>query len=92
MRRGLTAINGVIALIVLLLIVQVWLLSATLDAFLAGHRGAALPAAAVSGVLFLACGALYLFVDRLDASPQQEDARRDGQNSERHPGFGVLPK
>lgn len=38
-RRGLVAIDGAMALIVILLIVQIWLLSATLEAFLAGHVG-----------------------------------------------------
>ncbi len=64
--RGLTAIDGAMALIVLLLVVQMWLLSATLDAYLAGHGDAALPGAIISGVLFLACGGLYLFVSRLE--------------------------
>jgi predicted Co/Zn/Cd cation transporter (cation efflux family) len=54
-------------LIVVLLIVQIWLLSATLESFLAGHREAAIPGAIISGVLFLACLALYLFVARIDA-------------------------
>ena len=66
--RGLTAIDGVIALVVLLLIVQIWLLSATLDAYLAGYRETALPAAVAQGVLFLVCAGLYIFVDRIDAS------------------------
>ena len=69
--RGLTAINGAMALIILLLIVQVWLLSATLETFLAGHRETALPAALASGLMFLACLGLYLFVNRLD-----QEARR----------------
>ncbi|MBZ5673350.1 MAG: hypothetical protein LAP61_03820 [Acidobacteriia bacterium] len=64
--RGLTAIDGAMALIVLLLVVQMWLLSATLDAYLAGHGDAALPGAVISGVLFLACGGLCLFVIRLE--------------------------
>ena len=64
--RGITAIDGAMALIVLLLVVQMWLLSATLDAYLAGHSDAALPGAVISGVLFLACGGLYLFVSRLE--------------------------
>ncbi len=54
------------ALIVLPLIVQVWLLSATLDAYLAGHRDAAIPGAIVSGILFLVCGGLYRFVVRIE--------------------------
>lgn len=65
--RGLTAIDGAMALIVILLIVQIWLLSATLETYLAGHREAVLPGAIISGVLFAACLALYLFVDRIDS-------------------------
>jgi predicted Co/Zn/Cd cation transporter (cation efflux family) len=65
--RGLTAIDAAMVLIVVLLIVQIWLLSATLESFLAGHREAAIPGAIISGVLFLACLALYLFVARIDA-------------------------
>ena len=70
-RRGLTAIDGALALIAILLIVQMWLLTATLESFLAGHHEGALPAALVSGVLFLACVGLYLFVEGVD----QEERR-----------------
>jgi len=70
--RGLTAIDGAMALIVLLLIVQIWLLSATLESYLAGHREAAIPGAIISGILFLACLGLYLFVDRLDSQIRKD--------------------
>jgi hypothetical protein len=66
--RGLTAIDGAMALIVILLMVQIWLLSATLEAYLAGHHDAALPGAVISGLMFLVCFVLYIFVDRIDAS------------------------
>jgi hypothetical protein len=65
--RGLTAIDGAMVLIVILLIVQIWLLSATLESYLAGHREAAIPGAIISGMLFLACLGLYLFVQRIDS-------------------------
>ena len=65
--RGLTAIDGAMALIVILLIVQIWLLSATLESYLAGHREAALPGAIISAILFSACLGLYRFVDRIDS-------------------------
>ena len=65
-RRGLGAINGALALIVILLIAQIWLLSATLETFLAGLTGAVLPAAIVSGVVFSGCLAIDLFVTRID--------------------------
>jgi len=66
-KRGLTAIDGAMALIAILLIVQIWLLSATLESYLAGHREAALPGAIISAILFAACLALYRFVDRVDS-------------------------
>jgi hypothetical protein len=65
-RRGLVAINGAITSIVILLIVQIWLLGATLETLLAGHAGAVLPAAIFSGLVFLGCLALNVFVTRLD--------------------------
>ena len=64
--RRLTAIDGALALIIILLIVQIWLLSAALEAYLAGHRDAALPAAIVSGILFLICFGLFLMINNLD--------------------------
>jgi hypothetical protein len=65
--RGLTAIAGAMSLIAVLLIVQIWLLSAALESFLAGKRDSALPAAIFSGLMFLICFGLYLFVDRVDS-------------------------
>lgn len=62
----MTAINAVTALIVLLLVIQMWLLSATLDIYLAGHTDAALPAAIASGILAAICFALYTFIRRID--------------------------
>jgi hypothetical protein len=65
-RRGLTAIDGALALTGTVLVVQMWLLTATLEAYLGGHRDAALPGAIVSAVLFAASVALYRFVVRVD--------------------------
>jgi predicted Co/Zn/Cd cation transporter (cation efflux family) len=71
-RRGLTAIDAITALIVILLVVQIWLLSAALDAFLAGHKETALPAAIVSGILCAGCFAMYGFVRRIDQSARPD--------------------
>jgi len=65
-RRGLTAIDAITALIVILLVVQIWLLSATLEAYLAGHTETALPGAIVSGVLCAVCFVMYGFVRSVD--------------------------
>ena len=64
--RGLTAMDGAIALIAVLLIVQMWVLTASLESFLAGHREVVLPAAIASGVIFLGSWLLYRFIERVD--------------------------
>ena len=64
--RSVTLIDAALALIAILLVVQMWLLTATLEGFLAGHREGVLPAAIVSGVLLLACLGLYGFVRGVD--------------------------
>jgi hypothetical protein len=64
--RGRTAIDGANALIAILVIVQMWLLSAALEATLAGRDDSALPAAAASGVLCGSCFLLFRFVTRVD--------------------------
>ena len=65
--RGLTAIDGALALIAILLIVQICLFSATFETWLAGHHEAAFPGAIISGLIFVACLGLYAFVDRIDS-------------------------
>jgi len=69
--RGLVAIDGAMALIAILLIVQIWLLSATLEAYLAGHVGAVIPGAIFSGIIFAGCLTLNFFVDRVDLESRQ---------------------
>lgn len=79
--RGLTAIGGAMALIAILLIVQIWLLRAALDSFLAGNRQTAIPAAIFSGLLFLICLGLYVFVDRVDSEVHSGDPRAQSHRS-----------
>ena len=73
-RRGATAIDGAIAIIALLLIVQMWLLTATLEAHLAGHAEPILPAAVISGLIFIACAGLFSFVRRIDAEVKHDES------------------
>lgn len=80
--RGLTAIDGALALIAVLLVVQMWLLTATLESFLAGHREGVLPAALVSGLLFAACVGLYVFVEGVDREVRQGTQERTGARVE----------
>lgn len=70
-RKAIVAIDGAIALLVILLIVQMWLLSATLESYLRGHQAVVLPAAVVSGVLCVACVGLAAFAMRVDRSARE---------------------
>jgi hypothetical protein len=73
-RKG--AIDAVMACVIVVLIVQMWLLTATLESYLAGHRGVAAAAFAVSACLFLLCGALYIMAARLDRSRARHEPPR----------------
>jgi hypothetical protein len=64
-QRRRTVVDAALAFLIILLIVQMWLLTATLEAYLAGNTGAAVPGVILALLLFLACLALYRFVDRL---------------------------
>lgn len=70
--RGLTAMTGAMALIIVLLMVQIWMLTATLESYLAGSNSSPGAAAVFSGVLFGICVGLYLFVERVDAEVRRE--------------------
>jgi hypothetical protein len=63
-RQSLVVVDAALALIAIVLIVQMWLLSATLEAFLAGRRSVVIPAAIVSALLATACATLGAFVGR----------------------------
>ncbi len=54
-----------IVFVVVLLMVQMWVLTATLESYLAGHRETALPGVLISAVLFVACLGINRFVVRL---------------------------
>ena len=72
-RRRRVAIDAAMLFVVVLLMVQMWLLTATLESYLAGHADVALPGFLTSLVLFAACFALYRLVIRLDRAPEAEE-------------------
>ena len=65
-RRRRVAIDAVMVLVIIVLMVQMWLLTATLESYLAGHHGVALPGFLSSAMLFACCVFLYLRVLRID--------------------------
>lgn len=72
-RKRRTAIDAALLFVVIMLIVQMWLLTATLESHLAGHDGVTLPAFLASALLFFACVGVYWLIVRLDQAPEPED-------------------
>lgn len=73
-RRRRVAIDAAMVMVALVLMVQMWLLTATLESYLAGHRGVALPGLLSSLVLFAVCAFLYGLVLRIDRMKEREQA------------------
>jgi hypothetical protein len=67
------AIDAALLFVVVLLITQMWLLTATLESYLAGHTDVALPGFLTSAVLFVGCFVIYRFIVRLDRAPEREE-------------------
>ena len=69
-KRDGRAMDGAMMLLIVLLIVQIWLLMASVESWLAGHRGVVLPAAIMSGVLFCGCLGLVILANRTGRSAE----------------------
>lgn len=61
-RQGLSLLTALCLLIGVLLIIQLWLVSAALDALLSGDLGVLVPSAIVSAALAAANAGLLLYV------------------------------
>jgi len=77
--RQRVAIDAAMVMIIIVLIVQMWLLTATLESYLAGHHGVALPALLSTAALFGVCVFLYRLVIRIDRTPEPFDAPAGGE-------------
>ena len=76
--RRRVAIDAAMFIVVLVLVVQMWLLTATLESYLAGHHGVALPALLSSLVLFAVCAFLYRLVLRIDRMSDERVQSSEG--------------
>ncbi len=65
-KRAARVMDGTMLLIVVLVVVQVWLLMASVESWLAGHQQVALPATLLSGALFAGCAGLLALSRRTD--------------------------
>lgn len=64
--QRLLILNGIVSIVVLIVTLQLWLLTATMNAYLGGDQAIALPAAAASLVCFLLCFGLLRYVYRIE--------------------------
>ncbi len=69
-KRASRALGGALALIVVMLVVQIWLLMASVESWLAGHHDVALPATIISGCLFASCAGLLALIREEERSAQ----------------------
>ena len=71
-QRRRVAVDAALIFVVVLLMVQMWLLTATLESYLAGHHDVALPGMLLSGVLLAGSVAIYRFLLRLDRAREPD--------------------
>ncbi len=64
--QRLTIVNAMLALIILIVVLQLWLLTATMNAYLGGDMAVAMPAAVASLVCFGLNAGLLRYLFRLD--------------------------
>ncbi len=73
-KRRRVAIDAAMIMVIVVLMVQMWLLTATLESYLAGHHTVALPGFLLSIVLFAVCVFFYALVLRIDRMKEREQA------------------
>jgi hypothetical protein len=80
LQQGTTLFTAILWLVGIVVIVQLWLVAAALDALLGRETSVLLPAALASLVLFVLNGSLLLYVLRFDRRLRARS--EDGQRGE----------
>ena len=70
-----TIIYGILCLVLLLVVMQLWLLSATMNAYLGGDESVIWPAAVASSVCFLFNARLLYFVRTMKGTSKGDTTR-----------------
>ena len=65
-QQKMTMVFGVLSIVVVIVVLQLWLLTATMNAFLAGQQGVIVPAAIASIVCFALNAGLLSYVYRME--------------------------
>ena len=64
--QKLTIVNGILAIVAMMVILQLWLLSATMNAFLGGEQSVIVPAGVASLVCLLLNVGLLRYIYRME--------------------------
>ena len=70
-QQGATLFSALLVLIATLVVIQLWLVAAAVDAVLARHTGVLVPMALSSGALFVLSGGLLWYVVSFDERLRQ---------------------
>jgi hypothetical protein len=70
-KQGTTLFSAILALVTTTVVLQLWLLTVSMEALLGGKRGTLIPAAIGSTVLLLINAGLLRYVARFDREAQQ---------------------
>jgi hypothetical protein len=62
----MTIVLGILSIVLMIVVLQLWLLTATMNAFLAGREGVIRPAAVVSLICFLLNLGLLSYLYRME--------------------------
>ncbi len=65
-KQKTTIVFGILSIVVMMLILQLWLLTATMNAFLAGQERVIIPAAIASIVCFMLNAGLLSYIYRME--------------------------
>lgn len=65
-QQKMTIVFGILAVVVMIVVLQLWLLTATMNAFLAGQERVILPAAVASIVCFALNAGLLSYIYRME--------------------------
>ena len=68
--QRLTIVNGMLAFVVLLVVLQLWLLTATMNAYLVGDQSVIWPAAVVSALCLLLNAGLLRYLYHIERTRQ----------------------
>ena len=65
-KQKTTIVFGILAIVLMMVILQLWLLTATMNAFLAGQERVIIPAAVASIICFLLNAGLLRYIYRME--------------------------